>query len=719
MKAYQLLLLLLLLFSQGAWAQMTVRGTIHNQRGETISGVNIYIKGTYTGTSSELDGTYELVMEGNEGFVLIFQALGFRTQEIPVQQGQVTLELSITLKDAINEMTAVTITAGALEASDEKKAVVLRPLDILTVPAAMGDIIGAFQTLPGTATVGNDGRLFVRGGDASETAIFIDGLQVGNAFGTTASNVPTRTRFNPNLFKGSFFSTGGYSAEFGNALSSALSLNSVDMPLRSQGDISIMGIGAGYNQTLVGTNNSLTAGANYMNLDPYQNMIRQNFDWEQAPASWDAEILGRQKLGQNTLIKAYARTERGTMKIWQAQAGLPEERGVLLGVDNRYSFAQVSAKHTGKNDWSMYGGMSFSSNTDFLTVDQLSIRNTNRVFHAKGVAIKDFSDRFSLKSGLEHFRFDYSEALPLEGLERSFEDQQLALFSEADLYLSNRLIFRTGLRTGYSTLASQTWIDPRVSFAYKFEHEGQLSLAAGKYSQMPVEEIRVNQSNLQNTEAFHYIINYFLSKNGRTIRAESFYKTYDGLITYEGGRFAYQNIQQNGSGFARGFDLFFRDRQTFENTDYWVTYSFVDSQRQFSTFQSQVQPGFAPKHTLAVVVKHFIPSLKSQLGTSWSMNDGYTYTDPNLPGEMNSKTVGFRDLSLSWSYLPKPHLIIHLACSNVLGRDNIFGYTFSPTPNESSNFARLPIRQTGPRFLFLGIFITLSKDKSANQLNNL
>ncbi|UJP65108.1 TonB-dependent receptor [Mongoliitalea daihaiensis] len=717
MKAYQLLLFLL--FSQAAWAQTTIRGTVQDQRGETIPGVNIFVKGTYVGTSSELNGSYVLVFEELGDFVLVFQALGFRTQEIPVQQRQEPLEISITLKEAINEMTAVTITAGALEASDEKRAVVLRPLDIVTVPAAMGDIIGAFQTLPGTATVGNDGRLFVRGGDASETAIFIDGLQVGNAFGTTASNVPTRTRFNPNLFKGSFFSTGGYSAEFGNALSSALSLNSVDMPLRSQGDISIMGIGGGINQTLVGTNNSLNAGANYTNLGPYQNMVRQNFDWEQAPASWDAEILGRQKLGSNTLLKAYARTERGSMKIWQAQPGIPQERGILLGVDNRYSFAQVSAKHTGKKDWSMYGGMSFSTNSDFLTVDQLSIRNTNRVFHAKGVAIKEFSDRFSLKSGLEHFRFEYREALPDEGLERSFEDQQLALFSEADLYLSNRLIFRTGLRAGYSALASQTWVDPRVSFAYKFEHEGQLSLAAGKYSQMPVEEIRVNQPTLQNTEAIHYILNYFLTKNGRTIRAESFYKNYDGLVTYEGRRFAYQAIQQQGAGFARGFDLFFRDQQTFENTDYWVTYSFVDSKRQFSTFQSQVQPGFAPKHSLAVVIKHFIPALKSQVGTSWSMNDGYTYTDPNLPGEMNSKTRGFQDLSLSWSYLPKPHLIIHLACSNVQGRDNIFGYNFSPTPNEAGQFDQLPIRQTAPRFLFLGIFITLSKDKSANQLNNL
>jgi hypothetical protein len=86
---------------------------------------------------------------------------------------------------------------------------------------------------------------------------------------------------------------------------------------------------------------------------------------------------------------------------------------------------------------------------------------------------------------------------------------------------------------------------------------------------------------------------------------------------------------------------------------------------------------------------------------------------------MNAKTKGFRDLSLSWSYLPKPNLIIHFACSNVLGRDNIFGYQFSPTPNESGKYDSLPIRQTAPRFIFLGIFLTLSKDKTANNLNNL
>lgn len=70
--------------------------------------------------------------------------------------------------------------------------------------------------------MGNDGRLFMRGGFGSEIAIFIHGLKVCNSFGTTANNEPSRTQFNQNMFKGSFFSTDGYSAKFGQSLSYAL-----------------------------------------------------------------------------------------------------------------------------------------------------------------------------------------------------------------------------------------------------------------------------------------------------------------------------------------------------------------------------------------------------------------------------------------------------------------------------------------------------------------
>lgn len=713
----------LIFIVNSALAQTTIQGVVRDQKGVTIPGVNIYLKGTFEGTSSEIDGSYILETDEEGTFILVFQSMGFKSQEFEVLFNGDPRILNPILKEAINEMTAVTISAGAMEASDEKRAVVLRPIDIVTVPAAMGDIIGAFQTLPGTANVGNDGRLFVRGGDATETAIFIDGLKVGNAFGTTASNVPTRTRFNPNLFKGSFFSTGGYSAEYGQALSSALALNTVDFPVRNQGDISVMSVGGGYTQTLAGEKNSLTASANYFDLSPYEAMIKQNFDWERAPYGWDAEVSGRQKWGKNGVIKAYAHTEASGMKIWQPMPG-SEERGQLVGVQNQYTFAQTSFKQLGENDWSYYGGVSYSNNVDKFEIGQMEMRNQNQLMHSMLAAIKGFSEKFSVKTGIESYLFNYEEALISEDLKRDFRDHHAILFSEADYYVNNRLVFRGGIRAGHSSLAGQSWLDPRISLAYKFDHEGQLSFAAGQFSQMPVETLRIIDQSTQNTRADHLILNYFLVKNGRTVRVEAFYKDYRNLITYEVAQLfpmplGFDNIQQNGEGYARGMDIFYRDQKSFKNTDFWVTYSFVDSRRKFAHFTEMVQPGFAPRHNGSIVVKHFIAPLKSQLGVSMSANDGYTYENPNLPGQMNSKTKSFQDLSLGWSYLAKPNLIIHLACSNVLGRDNIFGYQYANEPNENGFYQGNPIRLQAPRFLFLGIFLTLSKDKNANNLNNL
>ena len=304
-------------------------------------------------------------------------------------------------------------------------------------------------------------------------------------------------------------------------------------------------------------------------------------------------------------------------------------------------------------------------------------------------------------------------------LKRDIRDNQFNHFVEADYYFSNRLIFRGGLRSGYSTAAKQYWIDPRASLAYKLGNQGQFSIAAGKFHQLPDEKLRVLQTDLKNAAASHYILNYFITSNNRTLRAEAFYKTYENLATYKGTDQAPVAIAQNGSGYARGADLFYRDKTTLKNTDFWITYSFVDSKRRYAIYESKVQPSFAPKHNGSVVVKHFVSALKSQLGTSWSWNSGYTYNDPNQAGEMKGKTKAYSDLSISWSYLPRPNVILHAACSNILGRNNVFGYKYASQPDETGSFSRIPVGQGATRMVFVGLFITFSKDKNANQLNNL
>ncbi|RAI94879.1 TonB-dependent receptor [Algoriphagus yeomjeoni] len=714
-----LLFITLLLLQTQAFAQATVQGKVLDEKGLPLPGANIQIKGSYDGTTSEADGSFQFETENEGSHVLVFKFLGFKTQELPITLSPGSNEiLPIKLIEEITEMNSVTISAGAMEASDESKSVILKPLDIVTTPSAMGDIMGAFQTLPGTSTVGNDGRLFVRGGDASEVGIYIDGMRVGNAYGTTAGNVPTRTRFNPNLFKGTFFSTGGYSSEYGQALSSALALNTKDLSVRSQGDLSIMSIGGGYSHTLANEKQSITASANYFNLGPYQGLIKQEVDFEAAPHGWDLELAAQKKVGKNGLLKVMARTESGGMSLWQPLPG--SENRVLVDLKNDYSYAQANWRTILKKDWTVFAGISYSKNFDKINYDSLQVERQNELLHLKATAVKDFSDRLSAKFGVEQFLHPFSEKLIQEDWTRGYSDRESYLFTEWDYYLNKDLVFRAGLRGGRSSVSEEKWLDPRFSVAYQLHEQGQLSVAAGNFHQLPIENYRVLNMDLQNTASQHLILNYLFSKEGFTFRAETFYKSYDQLVTFEGLPESPEGLKNGGSGYARGIDFFFRDRETFKNTDYWITYSFVDSKRSFNQFQTEVQPSFAPKHNLSVVVKHFIAPLKSQIGASFIFNDGYSYTNPNLDNaEMNAKTKSFQNLSLSWSYLPKPNLIIHLACSNVLGRDNVFGYTYSPKTNSQGVFESIPQGQVAPRFLFLGIFLTLSKDKTANNLNNL
>jgi hypothetical protein len=56
---------------------------------------------------------------------------------------------------------------------------------------------------------------------------------------------------------------------------------------------------------------------------------------------------------------------------------------------------------------------------------------------------------------------------------------------------------------------------------------------------------------------------------------------------------------------------------------------------------------------------------------------------------------------------------------NVLGRNNIFGYEYSNVKNSDGIYNSRPVRQAATRFVFIGIFITISKDKSMNQLPSL
>ena len=73
--------------------EVDISGTVVNSEGEPLIGVNILVKGTNNGTSTDFEGTFTLAGV-EEDAVLVVSYLGYQTQEIPVN-GKSNLKITM------------------------------------------------------------------------------------------------------------------------------------------------------------------------------------------------------------------------------------------------------------------------------------------------------------------------------------------------------------------------------------------------------------------------------------------------------------------------------------------------------------------------------------------------------------------------------------------------------------------------------------------------
>jgi len=716
-----LLPITLLFFAPALIAQTNITGTITDQNEEPIVGANVYLEGTYDGASSDDNGSFTFETSETGSQTLVVSMLSFETY---MQIGDVSYlkDLKIELREAINQLSGVTLTAGTFEAGDNSKVSVLKPLDIVTTAGAAGDFVAALQTLPGTTTVNEDGRLFVRGGEAGETQVFIDGLRVFQPFSATANNIPTRGRFSPFLFKGITFSTGGYSAEYGQALSSVLLLNTIDVPDQEKTDIGIMSVGGTLGHTEIWGDESLSVNTSYINLAPYQWIIPNDIGarWNKPYESFSGEAVFRSKK-EKSIFKFYTGFNQANLDIDQEDINFDEFVNFKLKNNNLY--ANSSYKHYLEKEWSLTAGASVSSDKNDIVFQANTIDTKETAAHVKLKVKKSFSSRFQLNFGTEHFITDYDESfLAPDGFtsDAGFTDNLSAGFAETDIFFSNKFAMKLGIRGEYSKALEDFNVSPRVSLAYKSSENGQFSLAYGDFYQNPLNDYLKYDLTLDFEKTSHYILNYQYLSNGKTFRAEAYYKDYDKLTKYD-TQFAQFDSEYNnlGSGYASGLDIFWRDNKSVKNLDYWASYSYLNTERDYRNFRESATPNFAPKHNLSLVTKYFIDDWRSQVGFSYSFGSGRPYDNPNTPEFLAEKTKSYNNLSVNWAYLISQQKILYFSISNVAGFKNVNGYQYADAPNMDGIFNRREIRPTADAFFFIGFFWTISDDNSSNQLDNL
>ncbi len=370
------------------------------------------------------------------------------------------------------------------------------------------------------------------------------------------------------------------------------------------------------------------------------------------------------------------------------------------------------------------------TNEPLYAYKNYSLANKGKYANGKVVFEKRLNGMSAVRFGAEdNYSNEKSTYTQYDGFDypQQVKENIISGFAETDIYITNDLAAKIGARAEHSKLIEKWDVAPRISLAYKFPDNSQASVAYGAFYQGPENKYLPTTNALHFSKATNYILQYQKITNQRTFRTEAFYKKYDDLFKTDVNNGRFTAINNNGFGDAKGIEFFWRDKKTIKNFDYWISYSYLDTKRDFLNYPFAIEPSFAAKHTASLVLKKFVTKMKTQFNASYTYATGRPYYNINYDGNTGNyklldagRTKDYNSLSLSVNYLPsignveaKGFTVIVLSVTNVLGANNVYSYNYSANGQN-----KVAVTPPSKRFLYLGCFISLGIDRTQDAIDN-
>jgi vitamin B12 transporter len=736
---YLLFIALLLLSREGVKAQSIITGKITNTKKESLNDANIILKSTSVGANADSAGVFSLSTSLKGKQILEISSVGFTTKDINIELHDSIVYVEVSVNEESKMLGDVVVNAGSFEASDKAKGASLTNMDAFTVAGNGGDVAMALRSLPGAQQIGDKEGLFVRGGTSEETKQFIDGALVPNPNYASVPGIPQPARINPFLFKGILFSTGGYSALYGDALSSALILESVDLPDKSSASLNIFPqvIGAGLQQLGKDKKSSYGVNINYGDLQFYDSIIPQIPHYFYGPEFFETNANFRMKTGKTGVLKFYANYSYSNVGLRNADI---DSSSLLSSFQTmgKDLYTNLSYRSYLSSRWRIDAVMAYNYNNTEISaklenqaykqvfIDTLPYNEKNSTLNIESNFVQEravltltFSHNQAFRIGAENFysNDNYNSNDTITKL----PDNLTAVFTEGDIYLARNLAAKIGVRAEHSSLLGKTVFAPRLSMAYRFDDGGQINVAYGVFYQKPEVIYLVQNEDLGFAQAIHYILNYQKKANNRLLRIEAYYKLYKGLVTIDPA------TESNGEGYARGVELFFRDKRTFKNIDYWVSYTYLDTKRKYLNYPEQIRPDFSTPHTVTVAIKRFFPDINFGANLSYALATGRPYYDiqTGVNGNPvitdNGTTIIYNNMNLSFDYLftmfkkrkGKDLSGIGFGINNVLDSKQVYGYYYS-----YNGLNKVAVAPPAKQSYYIGLFMTFGIDRRDDFINN-
>lgn len=230
--------------------ETTLFGVVTSEKGIPIEGLSIEYE--RTGTISDSEGYYSLVLPTGKELTIVFSHLSYQNQiHKIVLKPKEQKELNITLVSEVNVITEVELVDDALR-EENITSLDKKNLDIVTGPT--GGVEGLISTLAGVSTKNEmSSQYSVRGGNYDENLVYVNGFEIYRPFLVRSGEQEGLSFINSDMVENISFSSGGFSARYGDKLSSVLDIQYKDpKEWKSHLTLSFMGVSA----TVEGVNKS-------------------------------------------------------------------------------------------------------------------------------------------------------------------------------------------------------------------------------------------------------------------------------------------------------------------------------------------------------------------------------------------------------------------------------------------------------------------------------
>ena len=658
-------------------AQTIISGVVSDGH-EPLAAANVFILGTIDGCLTDSLGRFSFTTSQTGEATLKATFIGFDDFTLTKDINQLH-NLSIRMNERATSIDEVIVTASTFSFGKSDSFKTMDALDVVMAGNSCGDIVAALQTLPGTQKVGEDGKLYVRGGESEECQTFVNGMHVLVPYSTNTENTAVRGRFSPFLFRGINFSLGGYSGEYGQALSSVLPMETTDMATSDKYGVSASLVDWNIGGTKAYRNSSLSFNAALTSMGLYDRLFTQRNEFTRPYRKLSGEAQYKKEFANTGVLKTYVGYDLTSV------GQHIDDRNVSLKEHNIY--ANITYKTPIGRGFSLFTGIANSS--VFCDIDDAMspgdhYHNFRNEIHLKAELRKVCSDALKLSTGIE----DYirNSSLRLAPYHYDLDYNILAAHVDAQWRIVRHVFLNMSARI--ENMKTNWLIMPRATLSYIPNKQLQFSLVTGRYSQTAKDDyLAQSHHSLNQSTADHAILSMQFKSQATLLRIEPYWKKYRQLPLLENGVY-----QPHGYGTSQGVDVFLEDHSLFMNLTTTLSYSFNDSKRLYLDYTEESIPDYASRHNLRLTAKYAIG--KVIIGLSESYASGRHFPTGITPY--------YNSIDVNLTYLLNPKVIVYTSLNNVIGRTNIFRYDAKGNSITASR----------DRFLYIGIFVSLKNNKA-------